>query len=607
MTKGFLRFITKIFLLLQFSFGLLTPGIAAAFQDVPSSDPIFPAVRFFIERGVIEEQKFFSGQKLIKKGEFHRLVWNSAGFKAKKGVKAVTKFQDLSSSGTYAPYAKKSLETKVITFDPKKPFYEAEKSVTRAEALQFIFDVKGIGITKVFEKKDIPFKDVHPRSNIAPLAKTAIELGLLKNEKKFDANKKITKAEVIQLLYEVEQAFIGKKSVNGTPVQIIQIQTEPKVVIGEKDGEEFIKNDKYPLLIDVWKKLRDKYVEKEKFTDSELMYGAIEGMVKKVDDPYTVFQEPQIATIFNQSLSGEFEGIGISIDMIEGKVVIVSPIRESPAEKAGLKPNDIIIKIDDKNIEGMKLEEVATLIKGPKGTKVKIALLRSGKELDFEIIREKIKIKEVDGYMKNGVAVIELHSFNQNSDQEFVKILKDLIAQNPKGIVFDLRNNPGGYLDTSLRILDHFFEKSEILSTLIFASAESAKSTFDQANKESERVSMPTETEIRYVSKGPATFKNYPLIILQNKGSASASEIVTAALQETGKVKIVGENSFGKGSVQELNNYSDGSQFKLTIAKWLTPKGVNLINNPIKPDVMVKDDPETEKDEMLEKAVELLQ
>lgn len=583
------------------------PAGAAAFQDVPSTDPLFSAVRYFIERGIIEEQKFFSGQKLIKKGEFQKLVWNSAGFKPKKGTKAVTKFKDIPPQSSYAPYIKKSLETKVIIFDPKKPLYEAEKQVTRAEALQFIFDVKGIGITKVFEKKEIPFKDVHPHSAAAPLAKTAIELGLFKNEKKFNADKKITKGEVVQMLYEIEQVFDDRSSINAVPVQVIQIQTEAVISVGGKDGEDFVKNDKYPLLIDVWKKIREKYVNKEKVTDSELVYGAIEGMVKKVEDPYTVFQEPQIATIFNQSLSGEFEGIGISIDIIEGKVTIISPIRESPAEKAGMKPNDIIIKVDDKDVQGMKLEEVASFIKGPKGTKVKVGVLRNGKELSFEIIREKIKIKEVDGYIKNGFAVIELHSFNQNSDQEFVKVLKELLTQNPKGIIFDLRNNPGGYLDTSLRLLDHFFEKGETLATLTFASPESAKSTFKEANKESERVSMPTETEVRYVSKGPATFKDYPLIILQNKGSASASEIVTAALQERGKVKVIGENSFGKGSVQELNNYTDGSQFKITIAKWLTSKGVNLINNPIKPDVLVKDDPEKEGDEMLEKALELLQ
>ena len=130
--------------------------------------------------------------------------------------------------------------------------------------------------------------------------------------------------------------------------------------------------------------------------------------------------------------------------MIEGKITVISPIRESPAEKAGLQPNDIITKVDDKNVQGTKLEEVAALIKGPKGTKVKIVILRNGKEMNFEIVREKIKIKEVDGYIKNGIAVMELHSFNQNSDQEFVKILKELLGQNPKGIVLDLRNNQGG-------------------------------------------------------------------------------------------------------------------------------------------------------------------
>ncbi|MEK7544699.1 MAG: S41 family peptidase, partial [Patescibacteria group bacterium] len=389
-------------------------------------------------------------------------------------------------------------------------------------------------------------------------------------------------------------------------IQIIQITGNLSFNPTSEGGEDLMRNEKFKILVDVWERIHERFVYKDKINDDQIIYGAIRGMTQELNDKYTVFQEPQEATNFNEALNGEFEGIGISIDMIDEKVTVISPLRKSPAERAGIHPNDVITKVGEKSVIGLKLEEVVKLIKGPKNTKVTLGISREGKNLSFEITRETIKMLIVDGYMRDGIAVIQINSFNQDTDQDFTKTVQTLLEQKPKGFIIDVRSNPGGFLDTALNILDHFIPKGGTISTLEFKNAKSAEKTFRENASTPGRSDMPNPLKVRYISLGKGELSVYPIIVIQNRGSASASEILAAALRDNSIATIIGDDSFGKGSVQELNNYIDGSQIKISIAKWLTPKGTNLTENPIKPDQYVKDDTKTDADEVLDAAIGML-
>jgi len=321
-----------------------------------------------------------------------------------------------------------------------------------------------------------------------------------------------------------------------------------------------------------------------------MVYGAIAGLVKSLDDPYSIFMEPEESKQFLDEISGSFGGIGAEVGMRKGILTIIAPLEDSPAQKAGLKAGDKVLKVDETITSDLNLDEAVRLIRGEKGTEVVLLISREewNQAKEIKVIRDLIKIPILKWEMKeNNIAYVQLYHFTENSADEFRKTITQVLKENPKGMILDLRNNPGGYLEIAVNIASWFLPKGEIVAMEDFGNGE--------------------KTEYR--SKGYEGLKDLPTVILINKGSASASEIVAGALRDNLGVKIVGEKSFGKGSVQELENLKAGASLKITIAKWLTPKGTSIQDTGIEPDIaleITQEDSDNNRDPQLEKGIEVV-
>ena len=345
------------------------------------------------------------------------------------------------------------------------------------------------------------------------------------------------------------------------------------------------------LFWETWHALEENFVDKSKIDHQKMVYGAIAGMVASLDDPYTAFFEPTESKKFLEDTSGSFEGVGMEIDIRQNQLQVVSPLENSPAKKAGIMAGDAIIKINDKSTAGITTDEAVDLIRGPKGSEVVLTLYRDDwKETkDFKLIRDVIKVPSLKWEIKDGdIAYIQLYQFTEKATQDFRAAAVDIINSPAKRVVLDLRNNPGGYLTVSQDIAGWFLKKGQLVT----------------------RESMgENRGETEYRSNGPSLLEKYPLVVLINQGSASASEILAGSLRDNRQIQLVGEKSFGKGSVQELIPFNNGSSLKVTVAKWLTPKGGQISEVGLTPDVEVKrtlEDIEKEADPQLDKAIEIV-
>lgn len=351
------------------------------------------------------------------------------------------------------------------------------------------------------------------------------------------------------------------------------------------------KDVNFKLFWKVWDIIREKFIDHDKITNGQLFYGALAGVVASLNDPYSVFMPPAEAEKFTQELAGKFEGIGAEIGIKDDKLTIISPLPESPAEKAGIRALDVVAAIDSLDTTGISLDKAVNLIRGEKGTPVTLKIYRAGEKelLDITIIRDQIQVKSVRSEIKNNdIAYIKITNFNTDTIDGFRKNITDLLAKSPKSIILDLRNNPGGYLNTAVDIAGYWVDSGQLVVKEEFSN--------EALNQE-------------HLSYGQAQLKNIPTVVLVNEASASASEILAGALQDYGLAKVVGKKTFGKGSVQELEKLSDGSSVKITIARWLTPQGRSIDKNGIEPDIEVeltKDDYNQSKDPQMEKAIELV-
>lgn len=327
----------------------------------------------------------------------------------------------------------------------------------------------------------------------------------------------------------------------------------------------------------------------EEVQEKDLLYGAIRGMVAALDDPYTRFVDPGELKEEEIEMQGEYGGLGIYIGHRDGKTLVISPIEDTPADRAGLKPKDQIVKIGDEVILGWTQNEVVNSLRGKPGTSVTIWIRRDDVDdlLKFDIVRENIQIHTVKSEMlPGGIGLLRIVQFNQKTVSEFRKAVYDLADKEPEGFVLDLRNNPGGLLNSCVDIADMFLDEGVIVST---------RGRFDRAN------------ETLYARTG--TITGLPVAVLVNEGSASASEILAGALKDHGRAVIIGKQTYGKGSVQTLFNLSDESGIFVTIAKYYTPSGTVIDKVGLAPDIEVEGGPEKdrEKDEQLKRAiVELL-
>jgi carboxyl-terminal processing protease len=384
------------------------------------------------------------------------------------------------------------------------------------------------------------------------------------------------------ILFFVFGVYVGNVN-SGEAEELLGISGKENTAISEIDFSPFWK---------VWQAIDKKYPEASKINGENRVYGAISGLVGSLNDPYSVFFTPEEAKSFEEEIAGNFEGIGMEIVIKDDILTVVAPLKDTPAYRADIKPGDKILKINDTSTIDLSAEEGVKLIRGPKGTEVTLTILREGweKAKEIKVTRDIINIPTIDTELRgDGIFVIELYSFSANSAKLFRNAIKDFANSGSDKLILDLRGNPGGYLDAAVDISSWFLESGK---TVVVE---------DYANNKDPKI---------YRSKGYDVFTDkLKFIILIDGGSASASEIVAGALQDHKRAVLVGSQSFGKGSVQEVIDITKDTLLKITVAKWLTPNGNSISEKGLTPDYEInitERDLKDKKDPQMDKAVELL-
>ena len=348
----------------------------------------------------------------------------------------------------------------------------------------------------------------------------------------------------------------------------------------------------FSVFWDAWQQIQDNYVDAP-VVESDMFYGAMRGMVAGLKDPFSVFLDPAQSVALTQELSGQFEGIGAEIGIKNNQLTIIAPLSDTPAERSGLKPGDVVLMIDDVDTAGMPLHEAVERIRGPRKTDVVLTVFRKDDDIrDITVTRDTINIITIKQELAETpqgkkVGMITITNFHADTSSRFRKAVNSLLAQGPDAFVIDVRNNPGGFLDKAIDVSNYWLTEGEVV----------VMEKFSENNIHS------------HPASNTAQLRDFPTIVLINEGSASGSEIFAGALHDHNLATLVGMPTFGKGSVQNLLGLSDGSTIKLTIAKWLTPNGTEIDEEGIAPDIEVdltEDDYNNDLDPQLEKALELL-
>lgn len=345
----------------------------------------------------------------------------------------------------------------------------------------------------------------------------------------------------------------------------------------------------FSLFWEAYKTLKDNFVDPAKIQDKDILFGAISGMVDSLGDPYTVFLDPEDTQKFLEDISGRFEGVGMEIGIKNEVLQVIAPLEGTPAQKAGMRPGDRILKINDVFTTDLTVEEAVSLIRGPKKTKVTLTIFREGWDVpkEIELERAVIEIPSMKWELKEeGIAYIKIYHFSQKASFDFSRVAINVLASGADKIILDLRNNPGGYLEVASDIASFFLKRGEIV---VIESSSGGK--------------------LEHFATGNPIFLDYPTVVLINEGSASGAEILAGALRDNRGILLIGKDSFGKGSVQRLETLREGSSLKITVAEWLTPKGQTISDVGLKPDIIVEmtdEDYEADRDPQLEKAFEII-
>lgn len=559
---------------------------SALFSDVPVTHQQAKPIEVLQLRKVINgyPDQTFKPEKLITRGEFLKMAFNDIGFRqAPQGGK--TPFADIPADSWIAPYANKALDLNVITAIGNQPAFRPADPLTRVEAIKMGFPIAGISAPYYTDiSPDELFPDVRPNAWFAYLARAAKIHGVItvKKPNAFWPKHLMTRGDAAELIYQLQLARESAMDGHGG----ITVETPD---MSELDAQtlELLNNPKFGILLDVWKKANTDFYYKENIDKDALVYGAIKGLVEKLGDQYTVFEEPSEALGLQQYLQGEFEGIGTAIDVIDKNIVIMKVFPNSPAEKANLQTGDVIKKINNQSLDNVTINEALNLIRGDAGTTVHLSITRNSQPLEIDLTRAKITLASVTGKMIGSIAYLSINEFTENSPTEFANSLTELAKQSPQGYIIDLRDNPGGYLDSATHMLGHFIPGDKTV-----VSTKSADGTTRN-----------------FQTSGQGELNGKPIIVLIDKGSASAAEIMAGAIQDFKVGKLLGTTTYGKGSVQEITNYTDDSLFKISTAHWLTPNGRDINGKGLTPDFIVEinqSDLLSGKDNQLNRAVEIL-
>ena len=399
--------------------------------------------------------------------------------------------------------------------------------------------------------------------------------------------------QIVALFFVLAATFwIGfeKGKTNSSAFDANPIKLQEVIIKNDPAGTD--KQLDFALFWNVWDLLKTKYVDSSNLDARKLFYGAIKGMLAATGDPYTTFFDPEENKKFNEEITGSFEGIGAELGVKNGILTVIAPLRRYPAERAGLRPGEKIVKIDETSTTELSIEDAVKMIHGPKGTTVILTIFRSGDQdtQEIKVARDTINVKSVSlEFKEGGVAYLKISRFGEDTSKSFTEAINKVAAQKSRGLIVDLRNNPGGYLNSSVEIANKMLPSKKVV-------------VIEEDSKKNQQK--------MYTTGGDAV-SGLETVVLINEGSASASEILAGALKENrSNVTLVGKKSFGKGSVQEFINLPQGTAAKITVARWLTPNGNQINEQGIKPDVEVEltnDDYQNDRDPQLEQAIRTLE
>jgi len=560
--------IKNIALALLLSLSLHGLALGAVVKDVKSTDPRFNSISELTQNNAIavDRQGKFNPDQQISRAEFLKALFDYAGFTIKTPLRNPQIHKDVPTDSPFAPYINKGVSMQLF---PLQENFGLNNSITRAEALKFTLEVYGIPTPYSEPKSSDLYKDIKTTASNSYIYAAAKKAGISfsSNPNSFLPNKILTKGDAAELLYKAKN---NKSSSQVSTINVNSPSTTNTTLpfdTTSSSRQKLFNNPKFNDFLQTWDKINDQYIYTNKTKVEDLLQGAISGMVGTLDDPYSVYFDPKDSTSFYSTLKGQFEGIGTMIENRDQNYIVQDVLTESPAEKAGIKPQDIVLEVDGKSLKDLQPAAVTSLIQGKAGTTVKLKIQRGNQTLNFSIQRAVITIESVHSKILDGnIGYINIDEFSQNSDKLFDKAVAKIMKNNPDKLIIDLRNNPGGYVDATQRILNHFITKDQ---TIFFT----------------ENLQKELQT---YKSQGPADLKNLKTVVLIDQYSASASEIFAGALQDLKIAKIVGTTSYGKGSVQEVNTFGDESSLKISIGNWLTPNRRNIDKIGITPDIDVK-------------------
>lgn len=443
------------------------------------------------------------------------------------------------------------------------------RGITRGEASQVLVALKGL----TPRTSSMRFTDMPAGSAAEKAAIVVTENGWLQPVRKsiFGADRMLSGKEARDMLRKASGEANGTSG-EGAGIPTVTIEFGPA-------NKPLQKQD---LLKSVWDILNEEYLYKDKLDADNAAYQAVEGLVQSLKDPYTVFMPPAPAEQFRIQLEGEVTGIGAQVEFKNEILTIVSPLPGSPAQAAGLEPGDQIVKVNGEDLAGLGFVESVAKVRGPKGSIAKLTIRRNGALLDISVTRDVVRVPEIDVSWQGRVAVVTIAQFGERTEAELRGIFTEIQSKNPTGVILDLRNDPGGLLEAATVTLSNFLPKGSPVAHIVSRTQEYAEKTENE----------------------PTLDPSVPMAVLVNNGSASASEIVAGALQDAKRAVIVGEKTFGKGTVQQILEFRDGSSLKMTVAEWLTPLRRKIDGVGITPDVVTPEG--SGRDDQLLKALETL-